>query len=148
MMNPEVFCFNPQVLVPNPKVLCFNPQVLMANPKVFCFNPQVLMPNPKVFAIYPRVYRYRQISTSETQKKKNHSSISELWLTHSFYLNTGSLNCSSFCKDDFSTCSCRLFPWESIVTTAVKPLTRMCHIASGTPNSIRSTPSTFSIHSA
>jgi hypothetical protein len=65
-----------------------------------------------------------------------------------FYLNTGSLNCSSFCNDDFSTCSCRLFPWESIVTTAVKPLTRICHIASGIPNSMRSTPSTFSIHSA
>jgi hypothetical protein len=42
-----------------------------------------------------------------------------------------------------STSSWRLRPWASIVTMAGKSRTRRCHIASGTPSSNRSTPSTF-----
>src|SRR3982750_3955380 len=45
----------------------------------------------------------------------------------------------------FSTSACRLLPCASIVTIAAKFFTRMCHIASGTPNSIRCTPFTSSI---
>ena len=45
----------------------------------------------------------------------------------------------------FSTSACRLLPCASIVTIAMKSRTRRCHIASGIPNSIRCTPSTFSI---
>jgi hypothetical protein len=64
------------------------------------------------------------------------------------YLKTGSLNCANFSNEDLSTSACKLLPWESIVTTAVKPSTRRCHIASGIPNCIKSTPSTPLIQSA
>jgi hypothetical protein len=44
----------------------------------------------------------------------------------------------------FSTSACRLLPCASMVTIAAKFFTRMCHMASGIPNSIRCTPTTFS----
>ena len=44
----------------------------------------------------------------------------------------------------FSTSACRLLPCASMVTMVRKSFTRRCHMASGTPNSSRCTPSTFS----
>ena len=56
---------------------------------------------------------------------------------------TGSANFSSSVADALSTSAWRLLPRASIVTIAGKSFTRMCHIASGTPNSRKSTPSTL-----
>ena len=68
---------------------------------------------------------------------------------HPFYLNTGSLNCSSFVRESESTCAWRLLPCESIVTIAAKPSVCICHIASGIPNSSKKcTPFTFLKHLA
>lgn len=50
--------------------------------------------------------------------------------------NTSPVACSTF--------ACRLLPCASIVTMAMKPFTRRCHMASGMPNSNKCTPSTFS----
>jgi hypothetical protein len=44
-----------------------------------------------------------------------------------------------------STPAWRLLPWASMVTMVRKFFTRRCHIASGIPNSIKCTPTTFSI---
>ena len=52
-------------------------------------------------------------------------------------------NAANFPPVSFSTSACRLLPCASIVTIAAKSRTRRCHIASGIPNSISSTPSTF-----
>ena len=59
---------------------------------------------------------------------------------------TGSASFASSFADAFSTSACRLFPCESIVTMAGKSLTMMCHMASGTPKSRKSTPSTSTMH--
>ena len=61
---------------------------------------------------------------------------------------TASENFVSSVAESFSTSAWRLFPFESIVTITGKLFTRMCHIASGTPNSRKSTPSTSSMHFA
>ena len=55
---------------------------------------------------------------------------------------TGGANFASSLAEAFSTSAWRLFPRASIVTITGKSLTLMCHIASGTPNSRKSTPST------
>ncbi|QFT87887.1 hypothetical protein FIU87_04395 [Bacillus sp. THAF10] len=83
----------------------------------------------------------------KTKKQKKSHRFPPVFITFS-YLNTRSLNCASFSSEDFSTSACRLLPWESMVTTAVNPSTLRCHIASGIPNSIKSTPSTPLIQSA
>jgi len=53
-------------------------------------------------------------------------------------------NASSASPVDRSTSTCRLLPCASMVTIAAKPFTRRCHMASGMPNSIKCTSSTFS----
>ncbi len=55
-----------------------------------------------------------------------------------------SCNAASAAPVLVSMSACRLWPCASIVTIAAKPFTRMCHIASGMPNSIRCTPRTCS----
>lgn len=74
--------------------------------------------------------------------------LNTLFYTILFYLKTGSACAASFSNEDFWTSACNELPCESIVTTAVKSSTFKCHIASGIPNSIRSTPSTDLIQSA
>jgi hypothetical protein len=43
----------------------------------------------------------------------------------------------------FSTSACKLLPCESMVTSAIRSLTRKCHMASGMPSSSSDTSSTF-----
>ncbi len=69
-------------------------------------------------------------------------------LTWAAYLNTGSRNCASLAAESFSTSAWRLLPCASMVTIAAKPSTCKCHIASGMPNSMKSTLFTFLMHSA
>jgi hypothetical protein len=59
---------------------------------------------------------------------------------------TGSANFASSAAEAFSTSAWRLFPCESIVTIAGKSFTLICHIASGMPNSRKSTPVTSTMH--
>ncbi len=59
---------------------------------------------------------------------------------------TGSAKFASFPAEALSTSACRLLPCASMVTMTGKSLTEMCHMASGMPNSRKSTPSTFVMH--
>jgi hypothetical protein len=61
---------------------------------------------------------------------------------------SGAANFASSAPEDFSTSACMLLPRASIVTITGKSLTRRCHIASGMPNSRKSTPDTSTIHLA
>jgi hypothetical protein len=59
----------------------------------------------------------------------------------------GSANFASSFTDALSTSACRLLPCASIVTMTGNSFTLTCHIASGIPNSRKSTPSTEVMHS-